>query len=267
MSDRQRDITERYVMLQCLRHRKRMNNMSKNISNVKAVDMTTVNAKDMKAITLSFEKFGFLRNVTAEEAGEFLQVILGYAMTGNMPEFKDKYQKMYYQSYFDVITEQMITATKRADNLRKNAKERADAVKVAKKIIAKQSREAKGVTPSSTSTDVDHVTISQTMSDTKRDVTSRSLFDNEDGTYNAEEASHSNVNDAEDLTYAYLLSLGVKKDTSSFNGEMTWNAMSDDAKRSAISYAKSHFSGKGTSANMPYASQFLKSKPWLNASK
>lgn len=125
-------------MLQCLRHRKRMNNMSKNISNVKAVDMTTINAKDIKAVTLSFEKFGFLRNVTAEEAGEFLQVILNYAMTGNIPEFKDKYQKMYYQSYLDVITEQMVAATKRADNLRKNAKERADAVKEAKKIIAKQ---------------------------------------------------------------------------------------------------------------------------------
>ena len=39
--------------------------------------------------------------------------------------------------------------------------------------------------------------------------------------------------------------------------------MSGDAKRSAISYAKSHFSGDITSANLPYASQFLKSKPWL----
>lgn len=67
MSDRQCDISVRYVMLQCLRHRKRMNNMSKNISNVKAVDMTTINAKDIKAVTLSFEKFGFLRNVTAED--------------------------------------------------------------------------------------------------------------------------------------------------------------------------------------------------------
>ena len=68
----------------------------------------------MKAVTLSFEKFGFLRNVTEEETGEFLLVILDYAMTGKMPEFKDKYQKMYYQTYLDMITEQMITATKRA---------------------------------------------------------------------------------------------------------------------------------------------------------
>ena len=52
-----------------------------------------------------------------------------------MPEFKDKYQKMYYQTYLDMITEQMITATKRANNLRKNAKERADAVKEAKYCI------------------------------------------------------------------------------------------------------------------------------------
>lgn len=267
MSDRQRDITERYVMLQCLRHRKRMNNMSKTINNAKAMDMPTVNAKDMKAVTLSFEKFGFLRNVTAEEAGEFLQVILNYAMTGNMLEFKDKYQKMYYQSFLDVITEQMVAATKRANNLRKNAKERADAVKEAKKIIAKQGREAKGVIPSNVSVDEDSVTVPQTKSDNKRDVTARSLFDDESGTDNVEKTSPSNVDDAEDLTYAHLLSLGVKKDTSNFNGEQTWNTMSDDAKRTAISYAKSNFSGKGASANIPYASQFLKSKPWLNASK
>lgn len=254
-------------MLQCLRHRKRMNNMNKSINNAKAVDMTAINAKDMKAITLSFEKFGFLRNVSAEEAGEFLQVILNYAMTGNMPEFKDKYQKMYYQGYLDVITDQMVTATKRADNLRKNAKERADAVKEAKKIIAKQGREVKGVIPSCASVDADSVTIPQIKSDNKRDVTPRSLFDNEAGIENAEEASTGNADDAEDLTYAYLLSLGVKKDIGSFNGESTWNAMSDDAKRSAISYAKSHFSGNGTSANIPYANQFLKSKPWCNASK
>lgn len=241
--------------------------MNKNNSNVKTGDMPTVNVKDMKAVTLSFEKFGFLRNVTTEEAGEFLQVILDYAMTGNIPEFKDKYQKMYYQGYLDVITEQMVTATKRANTLRKNAQERADAVKEAKKIIAKQGRETKGVTSSGTSADADHVTVSQTMSDNKRDVTSRSLLDDESGTDNVEKTSPSNVDDAEDLTYAYLLSLGVKKDTSSFNGEMTWNAMSDDAKRSAISYAKSHFLNNGTSANIPYASQFLKSKPWLNASK
>ena len=95
--------------------------MNKNTNTAKTGEIPTVDAKDMKAVTLSFEKFGFLRNVTAEEAGEFLQVILDYAMTGKMPEFKDKYQKMYYQTYLDVITEQMITATKRANNLRKNA--------------------------------------------------------------------------------------------------------------------------------------------------
>lgn len=251
----------------CLGCRKQQKYMNKNNSNVKTGDMPTVNAKDMKAVTLSFEKFSFLRNVSAEEAGEFLQVILDYAMTGNMPEFKDKYQKMYYQGYLDVITEQMIAATKRANNLRKNAKERADAVKEAKKIIAKQGREAKGVIPSGASVDADSVTVPQIKSDNKRDVTPRSLFDNEAGIDNAEEASIGNADDAEDLTYAYLLSLGVKKDTSTFNGEATWNAMPDDSKRSAIAYAKSHFSGNGTSANMPYASQFLKSKPWLNVSK
>lgn len=69
--------------------------MNKNTNTAKTGEMFTVDAKDMKAVTLSFEKFGFLRNVTAEEAGEFLQVILDYAMTGKMPEFKDKYQKMY----------------------------------------------------------------------------------------------------------------------------------------------------------------------------
>lgn len=251
----------------CLGCRKQQKYMNKNNSNVKTGDMPTVNAKDMKAVTLSFEKFGFLRNVTAEEAGEFLQVILDYAMTGNMPEFKDKYQKMYYQSFLDVITEQMVAATKRADNLRKNAKERADAVKEAKKIIAKQGREAKGVIPSNVSVDEDSVTVPQTKSDNKRDVTSRSLFDDESGTDNADVKSPRDVDEGKDLTYAYLLSLGVKKDTGNFNGEETWNTMSDDAKRSAIAYAKSRFSGNGTSANMPYASQFLKSKPWLNASK
>ena len=107
--------------------------MNKKTNTAKTGEILTVDANDIKAITLSFEKFGFLRNVTAEEAGEFLQVILDYAMTGKMPEFKDKYQKMYYQTYLDVITEQMITASKRANNLRKNAKERADAVKEAKK--------------------------------------------------------------------------------------------------------------------------------------
>lgn len=251
----------------CLGYRKQQKYMNKNNSNVKTGDMPTVNAKDMKAVTLSFEKFGFLRNVSPEEAGEFLQIILNYAMTGNMPEFKDKYQKMYYQSYLDVITEQMVAATKRADNLRKNAKERADVVKEAKKIIAKQGREAKSVTSFVASIDAETVTVPQTISDNKRGVTPRSLFDNEAGIDNAEEASTGNADDAEDLTYAYLLSLGVKKDTSSFNGEATWNAISDDSKRSAIAYAKSHFSGNGTSANMPYASQFLKSKPWLNVSK
>lgn len=68
-----------------------------------------------------------------------------------------------------------------ADNLRKNAKERADAVKEAKKIIAKQGREAKGVIPSDASVDADNVTVPQTMSDNRRDVTPRSLFDNEEG--------------------------------------------------------------------------------------
>lgn len=251
----------------CLGCRKQQKYMNKNNSNVKTGDMPTVNAKDMKAVTLSFEKFGFLRNVTAEEAGEFLQVILDYAMTGNMPEFKDKYKKMYYQSFLDVITEQMVAATKRADNLRKNAKERADAVKEAKKIIAKQGRETKGVIPSGVSVDADSVTVPQTESHNKRDVTARSLFDNETGTGNADVESPRDVDAAKDLTYAYLLSLGVKKDTGNFNGEETWNTMSNDAKRSAISYAKSHFSGNGTSVNIPYASQFLKSKPWLNASK
>lgn len=251
----------------CLGCRKQQKYMNKNNSNVKTGDMPTVNAKDMKAVTLSFEKFGFLRNVSAEEAGEFLQVILDYAMTGNMPEFKDKYQKMYYQSFLDVITEQMVAATKRANNLRKNAKERADAVKEAKKIIAKQGREAKGVILSGGSIDAESVNVSQIKSDNKRDVTSRSLFDDESGTDNADVKSPRDVDEGKDLTYAYLLSLGVKKDTGNFNGEETWNTMSDDAKRSAIAYAKSRFSGNGTSANMPYASQFLKSKPWLNASK
>ena len=241
--------------------------MNKNTNTAKTGELLKVDAKDIKAITLSFEKFGFLRNVTAEEAGEFLQVILDYAMTGKMPEFKDKYQKMYYQAYLDVITEQMIAATKRANNLRKNAKERADAVKEAKKIIAKQGREAKQESRIVSSDDSNDATTSNDATSIIHDVTSPSLFDNEAEVNNAENQSSDNVDDAEDLTYAYLLSLGIKKDVGNFNGETTWNAMSDDAKRSAISYAKSHFSGGIRSANMPYASQFLKSKPWLNAPK
>lgn len=241
--------------------------MNRNTNAAKTGEILTINAKDIKAVTLSFEKFGFLRNVTAEEAGEFLQVILDYAMTGNMPEFKDKYQKMYYQGYLDVITEQIVAATKRANNLRKNAKERADAVKEAKKIIAKQGREAKQEARIVSSDDSNNGTTSNDATSIKRDVTSPSLFDNEAEVNNAENQSSDNVDDAEDLTYAYLLSLGIKKDVGNFNGETTWNAMSDDAKRSAISYAKSHFSGDIRSANMPYASQFLKSKPWLNAPK
>lgn len=241
--------------------------MNKNTNTAKTGEIPTVDAKDMKAVTLSFEKFGFLRNVTAEEAGEFLQVILDYAMTGKMPEFKDKYQKMYYQTYLDVITEQIVAATKRANNLRKNAKERADAVKEAKKIIAKQGREAKQESRIVSSDDSNDATTSNDATSIIHDVTSPSLFDNEAEVNNAENQSSDNVDDAEDLTYAYLLSLGIKKDVGNFNGETTWNAMSDDAKRSAISYAKSHFSGDIRSANMPYASQFLKSKPWLNAPK
>lgn len=241
--------------------------MSRNTNAAKIGEIPTVDAKDIKAVTLSFNKFGFLRNVTAEEAGEFLQVILDYAMTGNIPEFKDKYQKMYYQGYLDVITEQIVAATKRANNLRKNAKERADAVKEAKKIIAKQGREAKQESRIVSSDDSNDATTSNDATSIIHDVTSPSLFDNEAEVNNAENQSSDNVDDAEDLTYAYLLSLGIKKDVGNFNGETTWNAMSDDAKRSAISYAKSHFSGDIRSANMPYASQFLKSKPWLNAPK
>ena len=237
--------------------------MNKNTNTAKTGELLKVDAKDIKAITLSFEKFGFLRNVTAEEAGEFLQVILDYAMTGKMPELKDKYQKMYYQAYLDVITEQMITATKRANNLRKNAKERADAVKEAKKIIAKQGREAKQESRIVSSDDSNDETTSNDATSIKSDVTSPSLFDDEAEINNAVKSYQNNADVAEDLTYAYLLSLGIKKDVGNFNGETTWNTMSDDTKRSAIAYAKSHFSGNVTSANMPYASQFLKSKPWL----
>ena len=170
---------------------------------------------------------------------------------------------MYYQTYVDVITEQMITATKRANNLHKNAKERADAVKEAKKIIAKQGREAKQESRIVPSDDSDNETTSNHATSTKRDVTSPLLFDDEAEVINVENQSSDNVNGAEDLTYAYLLSLGIKKDVGNFNGETTWNTMSDDAKRSAISYAKSHFSDNVTSGNSPYANQFLKSKPWI----
>jgi len=264
MPNRQCDVTERYVMLPCLRYRKQINTMSKNTNNAQTGDISSVDAKDLKAVTLSFEKFGFLRNVTAEEAGEFMQVILDYAMTGKMPEFKDRYQKMYYQGFLDVITEQMVAATKRANTLRKSAKERSDAVKEAKKIIAKQGRLEKGGTPAN----VSHVeTMTQDVKGDKRDVTSPPLFDDEAGIDNAEESPSDNIDVAEDLTYAHLLSVGVKKDTGSFNGEMTWSTMSEDAKKSAIAYAKAHFSGNVTSTNVPYASQFLKSKPWLNVHK
>ena len=237
--------------------------MNKNTNTAKTGELLKVDAKDIKAITLSFEKFGFLRNVMAEEAGEFLQVILDYSMTGKMPELKDKYQKMYYQTYLDVITEQMITASKRANNLRKNAKERADAVKEAKKIIAKQGREAKQESRIVSSEDSNDETISNDATSIKRDVTSPSLFDDEAEINNAVKSSQNNADVAEDLTYAYLLSLGIKKDAGNYYGETIWNTMSDDAKRSAISYAKSHFSSNGTSGNIPYANQFLKSKPWL----
>lgn len=214
--------------------------------------MPVINPKDLKAVTLSFDKFGFLRNVTAEEAGEFLQVILGYAMTGKMPEFKDKYQKMYYQSYLDVITEQMAAATKRANNLRKSAKERSDVVKEAKRIIAKQGKEA--------SLNVSKATDKRdaTTNDIPRDVnsvSSPSLFDN----------NNDDLTGGEQLSLSCLTSLGVKPDAGSFNAEPTWNAMSDADKHLAIAYAKEHYSGNVKNANAPYVSQFLKMKPWGNA--
>ena len=44
----------------------------------------------LKGVMLPFEKFGCLRNLPVDEAGEIIQTVLAYGMDGTKPEFKDK---------------------------------------------------------------------------------------------------------------------------------------------------------------------------------
>ena len=91
----------------------------------------------------AFEKFGCLCNLPVDEAGEIIQTVLAYGMNGTKPEFKDKYQLRYYETFLDPITEQIANAEKRAVQCREAALHRADTLKAAKKIIAMQERETK----------------------------------------------------------------------------------------------------------------------------
>ena len=66
----------------------------------------------------------------------------------------------------------------------------------------------------------------------------------------------------EDLSYPYLISLGIKCDTDSYNGETTWNAMPDEEKRAAIAYVTQNITNNASKRNTVYASKFLSSNVW-----
>ena len=255
-------------MLCCLRYRKYLQHMKK----------TEKQQNALKGVMLPFEKLGCLRNLPVDEAGEIIQAVLAYGMDGTKPEFKDKYQQRYYDTFLDPITEQIAYAEKRAVQCREAALQRADALKAAKKIIAMQEREAKAAKKNdatdSTATPTlfddagssnESPEVVQGSIDTPND---NALSD--DTVRNATSAVSSAVQQentgcntsSEDLSYSYLLSLGIKRDTGPYNGETTWNAMSDDEKRTAIAYVKQNITDNASKRNTLYASKFLGSNVW-----
>lgn len=255
-------------MLRCLRYRKHLQYMKK----------TEKQQNALKGVMLPFEKFGCLRNLPVDEVGEIIQTVLAYGMDGTKPEFKDKYQQRYYESFLAPITEQIANAEKRAVQCREAAQQRADAQKAAKKIIAMQEREAKsakknGATDSTAtptlfenadsqneSSEVLQSSIDMTKDDALSSDTMRNATTAVSPTIPLENASGNTL--TEDLSYSYLLSLGIKRDTGPYNGETTWNAISDDEKRAAIAYAKHNISNNTSKRNTLYASKFLGSNVW-----
>jgi len=236
----------------------------------------------LKGVTLPFEKFECLRNLPVDEAGEIIQAVLVYGMDGTKPEFKDKYQQRYYESFLAPITEQIANAEKRAVQCREAAQQRADTLKAAKKIIAMQEREAKSamkngatdstVTPTlfdnadnqNESSEVLQSSIDMTKDDALSSDTMCNATTAVSPTIPLENASGNTL--TEDLSYSFLLSLGIKRDTGPYNGETTWNAMSDDEKRTAITYVKQNITNNASKRNTMYASKFLGSSVWKTKS-
>lgn len=236
----------------------------------------------LKGVMLPFEKFGCLRNLPVDEAGEIIQTVLAYGMDGTKPEFKDKYQQRYYESFLAPITEQIANAEKRAIQCREAAQQRADALKAAKKIIAMQERETKAskkndaANSPATPTLFENAHDSSDGSNESSEVVQKST-DTDNGNTSSTDAvrnattavppttpqNNANGNTStEDLSYSYLLSLGIKRDTGPYNGETAWNAMSDDEKRSAIAYVKQNITNNASKRNTMYASKFLGSNVW-----
>ena len=236
----------------------------------------------LKGVTLPFEKFGCLRNLPLDEAGEIIQTVLAYGMNGTKPEFKDKYQQRYYETFLEPITEQITNAEKRAVQCREAALHRADALKAAKKIIAMQEREAKSakknsiVDSSATPTLFDDAHDDATNGNYPNDPicgtigTNNGITDPFDIMRNTTTAQLQTVSQEyigsnapeEDLSYTYLISLGIKRDTDSYNGETTWNSMSDEEKRTAIAYVTQNITNNASKRNTVYASKFLGSSVW-----
>lgn len=219
--------------------------------------MSKENNNSMKAVTLSFEKYGCLINLPTEEAGEIIQTVLAYGMTGNMPEIKERYKAMYYNTFLEPITAQIAAADKRAKQCREAAEARSAAIKEAKKIVAKQAREEKSVKKNESIVDGSSSEVSniQTAIEGSAPVITSSNVSVDSVEYSMA---------PEDLSFDRLISLGVRRDTGSFNTELTWSNMSDDDKRAAIAYASQNFKGSTRLFNSQYASQFLKSKVWKN---
>lgn len=231
-------------MLRCLRYCKHLQYMKK----------TEKQQNALKGVMLPFEKFGCLRNLPIDEAGEIIQTVLAYGIDGTKPEFKDKYQQRYYESFLAPITEQIAYAEKRAVQCREAAQQRADALKAAKKIIAMQEREAKAakkndaIDSTATPTLFDNADSPNESPEVVQDSTDTNNDNplSNDTVRNATSAVTPTVQQENtgcntlsgDLSYSYLLSLGIKRDTGPYNGETTWNAMSDDEKRTAIAYVK-----------------------------
>lgn len=236
----------------------------------------------LKGVTLPFEKFGCLCNLPVDEAGEIIQTVLAYGMNGTKPEFKDKYQLRYYETFLDPITEQIANAEKRAVQCREAALHRADTLKAAKKIIAMQERETKSAkkngivdspaTPMSFYDAHDDATNANHSNDSICGTigTNNGIAASSDTMHNTTTAQLQTVSQenagsnapTEDLSYPYLISLGIKCDTDSYNGEMTWNAMPDEEKRAAIAYVTQNITNNASKRNTVYASKFLSSNVW-----
>lgn len=252
----------------CLRYRKYLQYMKK----------TEKQQNALKGVMLPFEKFGCLRNLPVDEAGEIIQTVLAYGMDGTKPEFKDKYQQRYYESFLAPITEQIANAEKRAVQCREAAQQRADALKAAKKIIAMQEREAKsakknGATDSTVTPTLfdnadspnESLEVVQDSTDTNNDnpLSNDPLRNATSAVSPTDQQENTGCSTlSEDLSYSYLLSLGIKRDTGPYNGETTWNTMSDDEKRTAIAYVKQNITNNASKRNTMYASKFLGSNVW-----